>query len=476
MAEGLVEVRIDNFVGGYNTEDDIEIGDNQMADGSKNVIAIPGKTNVRKGYAKEGDMSSLGSKSITSIFDGVNDILVSASDGVVYERTGAGAYTSRDTGRANSAHSWVSYNAKDINFDGANTPRQWNGTTFSDLTNAPSADAAVIFRDHVFALDRDSAELVFSEQGDETSWPSENGIQIDKNTREKNRAFVVASDRIVVFKQRSIWHVAGDDKLNFARFPVSHGIGCVHHAAVQVVDGSPNPRWNGIYWVDQGGIYFSPDLGASVVRLSDLPGASIQTKFDGLAFGSIDDARVGIVRKLNQVWFLLTNGTYNDTVYVWDYKQGIWQPENTAMNFSAIEEVNVSGEFLTWTGEANSSTGGFIYEVNSGTDDAGSAIAAEIRTKRFDFGRPIDQLKTLEKLQTIHNVFANDSWSVDAYYDFSSVADDTQTIAMSSDRGFVNYNKAVGVAQFGIRISDALVTSVLRRLVIRARPMGPPSD
>lgn len=479
MAEEPRDQDIRNFVGGWNsTDDDTDIADNQMADGSQNVIASVSKTTLRKGYAKDNSTAIVASQSVTSIFDGVNDIMVTTSDGQIWERSGAGSYTSRGTGFANSAINWVSYNSLDIFCDGTNTPRKWNGTTLATLGGSPpSGDFAVIFREHMFIFDRDTGEARFSEQGDIETWPTTNSIQVDKNTREKNRAAISTRDRIVIWKQRSIHHIAGFDKLDFERIPISEGIGCVSHAAAIHLTGSPNPQWNGLYWVDQEGYYFSPDLGVSCIKISDLPGRSIQASFDALTKASIGNARVGIVQALNQIWFCVPKaGSTNDRVHVWDYRLGIWQPEYVGGNFSAITEISSGGSFVTWVGESVAATGAFVYQVNNGFSDAGTAISGVIRTKRFDFGLPLDQLKTLEKAISNHDVAAAHNLTLKVFYDFSTSADETKTIAMTTNRGNARFNKAVRQAQFSLEFSSSTLTPAIRRFYLRVRPGGPGSE
>ncbi len=479
MAENNLDIEINNFAGGLvTTEDDMEIQDNQMTSGSQNVLASISKTTSRKGYAKD-NSSALGtSLAVTSIFDGVNHVMVSTSDGQVWRRTGAGTYTSTGSGFANSALSWTSYNALDVFCDGTNAPRKWNGTTLATLGGTPpSGDACEIFRDHLFILDRDTAELRFSVQGDIETWPATHSIQVDKNTREKNRAFITTRDRLIVWKQRSIHHIAGTHILDFERIPVSQGVGAVHHNAVFNLSGSPNPQWAGLYWVDQSGFYFSPDAGVTCIKLSDFPGKSIQASFDALSSSNIANARVGVDRSNNLILFCVPkSGATNDTVYAWDYRLGIWQAEFTNMNFSAFAEISSSGTFLTYAGESRTATGAFIYQLNSGTSDAGTAIAAAIRTKRFDFGRPFDQHKIVDKILTLQETSAATNMTVKAFWDFSSSADQTDTISMALNRGNARYNKTVGAVQWDLSWSSSTLTPALKRATVRARPGGQPAE
>jgi len=296
---------------------------------------------------------------------------------------------------------------------------------------------------HVWLLDDATANLRFSAQENAESWPAGNNFNIEKS-QGNGRGLLATTDRLVMFKSESIHHIVGFDILSFERIRVSRGVGCISNQSIHYLQNSPNPQWNGLYWADQGGFYFSPDLGATSIRISD----PIQPTFDALDQTALNVIVAGNRRDLDELWFSCraSGSTFNDRILAWNYKIGVWHPIYVGMDFRAMGEVDVSSRFKLYTGEADADRE--IYDTTTGTDDNGTAISFKAKTKRFFFGSKYEAKKNLRKFATVHDAIASTNLTVNVRYDFSSSDDASDTINMTTESGEIFYNKTLKAAQF----------------------------
>lgn len=462
-----------NFIGGWNTRDpNHEIADNQLATGSQNVRIQVGETSIRYGYAVVGDPT--GADSCNLIYDGLNHILIVWSDGDLQRLSGT-TYTNISTGTfANVLLDAASFqdtsgNNLDILVDGT-VVKKWDGSALADLGGSPpTGDMIEIFRNHVWIAD--GTDLRFSAQEDPETWPATNKIRPKLGDTIKGiKAYGL--DRLIVFRSKAIDHIVGFDVLSFERIEASTGVGCASNKSIVVVQNSPNPRWNGLYWVDLGGIYFSEDLGVTPIRISD----PIQPTFDAYNQTALNKCVAENLRSEDQVLFSLrSNGSgspaYNDRVLAWNYKLGIWDPEYVGMRFSAFGEVDVSSTFKLYAGESKATPEREVYAVTEATNDNGTAISFKAKTKALDMSGVYERSDILRKLSILNDALAQDL-TVNVYYNLSSTADSTDSGAKSMENNATEfwYDTVANAAQFELVQETKDVATSIRRLAVEFDP------
>lgn len=244
------------------------------------------------------------------------------------------------------------------------------------------------------------------------------------------------------------------------------GVGCISHHSIEHIQNSSNPQWNGLYWIDQNGIYFSPDLGATTIRISD----PIQPTFDGLSVSNLSTAVSGNRRDLEELWFSVrsSGGSTNDRVLAWNYKYGIWNPIYTGMAFRSFGEVSASGEFKLYAGEATADRE--VYDTTTGTTDDGTAISFKAKTKRFFLTNNYDQTKVLRKCWTVHDAISSQNLTVNMRKDFDGSDTESDTIDMTANFGEVGYNQALKAAQFEFVQEGSGVATAIHQVGIEFVP------
>ena len=462
MPEKREVVVIDDFSSGFNTRDDaMAIPDNALAAGSQNAYLTPSKLTVRKGYTGVG--SPAGSDSCTGVFQGVNNIIVTWSDGDVDTLAGT-TYTNRGSGTLTDALvDFTSYDSFDIFTDGVDV-RTWNGTTEAALAGSPPNYPYIeTFMNSVWLIDNATALVQFSDQEDPETWTGTQIIEVEKGSG-PNTGAKALFDRLVIFKENSIHHIVGFDITSFDRIRVSQGLGCVSNYSIVSLQSSPNPQWNGLYWVDRGGIYFSPDGGFTNIRISD----PIQTTFDSFDQSALNVSIAENVRSADCIFFSFraSGSSVNDRVMAWNYRFGVWCPIFTAMNLRAMGEVAVSNQYLSYGGESNSASGRNVFQLDNGTNDDGSAISFKAKTKKFFFGGRFEQKKTLRKIVSVHDIVASTDITVNMTKDFDSSSDGGNTLSMTTNSSEVWYNQNLKLAQFELVQETLDAATAVRRLEI----------
>jgi hypothetical protein len=185
-------------------------------------------------------------------------------------------------------------------------------------------------------------------------------IDIAKNDGQEIRRLKVLGDRLVVYKDRSIYNVffTGDADIPFV-LPGggksnSH-VGCIAPFSVQEVD-------NGHVFLSHDGFYFYD--GMNSFKISDKISATLQT-YNGSRF---NQAKSLVQKDKNRYWCALPGSsgstTLNDQVVVWDFFNNAFSIYE--MTCSSLATVYVAG--LAERPYFFDNTG-FCYRADTGTDD-----------------------------------------------------------------------------------------------------------
>ena len=141
-------------------------------------------------------------------------------------------------------------------------------------------------------------------------------------------------------------------------------------------------------------------------------------------------------------------GTYNDHVVVRDRILNAWSTPYTGWNVSCLQVVNeTDGRQRLLAGSSNPSDSK-VYELESGSDDAGTAIDASVRFKNTDLGHPGRIKRT---------AFANVSYSqiigyvsYDVYIDGRLLKSDVWYASQSGQSSAIGTGVAGGIGQTAV--------------------------
>jgi hypothetical protein len=173
----------------------------------------------------------------------------------------------------------------------------------------------------------------------------------------------------MVFASDRIYQFDGSYKSLLSIYPVQKGIGCISKRSPVVAEGI-------IYWMDENGIYASPNAGYSVNLIS----WDIQPTFDALNKARLQYS-VGVhFRYKRQIWWAVsdTTSTTHNKILVYNYglsnpllhplaegAKHVWSVYD--LDLMSMAEILSAGEYTVWGGDSGAT--GFVHQVDSGTTD-----------------------------------------------------------------------------------------------------------
>ena len=221
----------------------------------------------------------------------------------------------------------------------------------------------------------DGVDLFYSEQFKPESYYSNSVIQITPDDGHQMRGLHSYGDRLVVGKTNGIHFVTGTSEANFGVSVLTNRHGLYSHHSMKNAQGL-------LFWY--GGDDFYVSDGVTVESISD---PKVKDLIDAIP----DDMKEYVVAAIEPSlgWYMasIASGsgqTTNNYMLVYNYRDKTW-----AVFQYAAGAPRFIGDFYS------SSFGllpyavfydDYIYQLNDGLTDAGTAISAEFRTKQFGFG------------------------------------------------------------------------------------------
>lgn len=270
----------------------------------------------------------------------------------------------------------------------------YNGSNYSIANAGITAQYMKIHKNRVYAANKNSSTLYFSDAGDPTSFPVNNFIAINTNDGQNITAIDDILDNLVIFKDESVWILTGEPlgagntttignlQLRQANSPV----GCSAFRTVCKVDQT-------LFFMHYSGIYALQNY--SVVLLSPF----LQTTFQDGMNSSFISLSWGIYNSLEQkyiVGYPSSGANTPDSAIVYDLRSkqySLWDhiPGACATNFrfSGLTDTIVLGD----------PNKGNIYELfqnyydiygDNGTATAGDSTSLTDSTKTWTGSALVD--------------------------------------------------------------------------------------
>jgi len=112
---------------------------------------------------------------------------------------------------------WVTYKNLALRWNGTDTPKKWDGTTFGNIGGSPpNGTIGALYKDRVYVtgVSPNYSTVYFSAVGDPENWPAFNNFDVNNNDGDRNMALVPLFDSLMIFKEFSIWEYQVDQKNN----------------------------------------------------------------------------------------------------------------------------------------------------------------------------------------------------------------------------------------------------------------------
>jgi hypothetical protein len=303
--------------------------------------------------------------------------------------------------------------------NGTDPPYKWDGTGNAEQMTVPTGltDAKYVaqFNNYLFLANVvvsgtvHESRFYWSTIKDGDTWTATDFIDVSKDDGQEITGMIVLGDRLVIFKERSIYNVffTGDNDIPFV-LPnggkSNSSVGCIAPFSIQEIE-------NGLVFLSHDGFYFYD--GNNSLKLSD----RITTTLLGYNTTLFNNARSLVQPE-------------NDVVVVWDWFNNAWSLY-IGMAPSAMTTVYVGGkeERPYWGDYA-----GFVYRGDTGDDDyplnVQTAISAYYQTNWKSYDDIVDQKAVPQIVIYFQN--ANTVLELSYSYDFEDEDSFSQTFSLGT--------------------------------------------
>lgn len=269
--------------------------------------------------------------------------------------------------------------------------KQYNGTTLSDVAGTPQIGKYVTFHKNRLFVSGVLASpniVYYCDTEDPTSWTvGSNFLPVRSNDGDEVTGLLTIGDDIAIYKKNSIWLLAGNSSANFFLAERASSVGCIAPKSLT--------SYNGVhFFLSSGGVYVFDR--ARAVKIS----GKVDPQINSIPSTAVSSA-VGIVYK-ERYWLSYTasGSTENDTILLFDLREGFgsWVvfAGITALCFSNIWQ-NKDDEGELYIGD---SSAGFAWQLDTGVDDDGTDIAANLISKNWQLGNVVE----FNEVRSVHIV------------------------------------------------------------------------
>ena len=271
--------------------------------------------------------------------------------------------------------------------DGSAIPSEFTFTPTADSTGGPKAKYVKRFQDRlIFAgLDGEPSKLLISgREPNHEKFDLANGgnfLNIEKNSGDPITAIEIFRDRIIVFKEKSIWQVTlGSEQVGnfFVTTPslqlITGSYGCIAARSVVAVE-------NDLYFLSRTGVNtlgYQSGFAFDLLRSNEIS-IKVRTFFEDL---TISQKMNAVASYFNKKYVIAFPGLNQSMVF--DTERGAWTGPWTidAQVFEVYQDSSSNQHLLLGHDDSvNVDEMSDIYSTDNGT-----AIATTLKTRQEDFG------------------------------------------------------------------------------------------
>lgn len=271
--------------------------------------------------------------------------------------------------------------------DGSAIPEELTYPPTADSTGGINAKYMVRFEDRLIwaGIDGEPSKVVISGRvpyHERTNWSYGGGfIRIEPDSGDNTTGLGVFGNKIIVFKERSIWQITLSTvtvgnyavlKPTITLITASHG--AVSNRSIVAVE-------NDVFFLTRKGVYalgYEPNLAIDVLRTTEIS-AKVRPFFDNLSYTQKQKACASYY---GFKYIISFPGKVKTMVY--DRERLAWMgPWSNDARVYEVYTDSSGDENLLYGNDTDS----YVMEYDSSFgDDNGTAIATELRTKKDDFG------------------------------------------------------------------------------------------
>jgi len=273
----------------------------------------------------------------------------------------------------------------------------------ADTTLGPIAKYVIIHKDKLILGNLDSFPSRISWSGggsniDKFNWRYGGGyVDIDKDAGDAVKGLIEFQDKIIVFKERSIWEVtlstSGSLVIPSVKMIV-RGVGAVSHKTIRHVE-------NDVFFLSRKGVFTLGNEAnfLNVLRTNELS-ARVRPIFSLLSNTQLDKACAIYHNNKYRLAFPMGSSDVNTKEIVYDRERLAWMGPNTYPAVPGVYAIYYDGsgkENLVW----GDSTDNFVTEYSDAyANDKGVKIQTTLLTKKTAFNNPF-------KFKMVRNIYSN---------------------------------------------------------------------
>lgn len=439
-----------SFSGGLNsTSNRLQLADNELSDLVNIDFNKFGSAIKRNGYTAVNTSAFNSSATFTSLhwFEKSNgdDFLIGtagdkiakmeALDGTWDGITGGLTVTAGDSNR----FSWITFKDTAYGTNNVDLPVKYDGTgtaaLWTTVTGVTKAKFTETWENYVFLAAPTisgtfhATRLYWSCINKPETWDATDFNEIGFKDGQDITGLKALGDRLVVFKERSIWIVffTGTTDIPFTFHKTQSDVGCISHFSIQEVN-------NGLMFASADGIYFFD--GNNSIKVSN----KINNTINNFKASAFTDIVSGYQQTKNRYWasYRTAGGSTNDRIVTFDTFNNAFSIYD-GMNANAIEVLEQNGEEKIVFGDFS----GFTYQADTGLDDnplnVSTAIDAFLHTRWFDFG----DLANVKALPNIVVYYECKNATLSFAYTYDLQDGDEHSLSFSTDCGGVAWDSGV---------------------------------
>ena len=398
--------------GGLNTKaSNFALKDNESPDCQNVYFGIDGGFAKRKGFAQLDDHPLNSTADVTGVYqytqkDGDTYLIETAGNKVGFSTSfSTVSWSDHITGNLTitpeALFDFDTLNDVCVFTNGEDPPMQWTGSGNAEHivdvpTNLTKAKWVTTFENRMFFgnvyTDTDMPSRIYwSALKDPTSWNALDYLDISTDDGEEIMGMEVLADRLVVFKESSVFNVlyTGDPDIPFVVGQSGSSAGAASGYTIK-------PVGAGLVYMSYDGLYLYDGMYSGKISYN------VDTIFvTGMNRGEMGKFVAETYDDLNQLWlsYVRAGQTEKDRILVWDYFNNAFTLYK-GISANTLCSVSVTGEERLFSGNID----GHLYRQNTALNDNGTAIEAYYWTKWFDFGRPLENKAVKHAVVYLENV------------------------------------------------------------------------
>lgn len=334
--------------------------------------------------------------------------------------TGSGAPSTsgtlvRTAGTGDANITFISYGAN-VNVSKAKTVAQFNNYLFFGNVTVNSSV--------------EKSRILWCNIKDDLTWLGTSFIDIARNDGQQITKIIVLGDRLVVFKERSIYNVffTGSADIPFTVQESGSPVGTIAQGSVKEIE-------NGLVFLSYDGLYYFDANNSYKLSLQ------IQTTLLGYNASRFSQARSMLQKTKNRYFISLPSEgqTNNDKVVVWDYQlnafsiySGIAASAMTTVYVNAVSERIYFGDYAGW-----------VYRMDTGVDDYPLGVQTAINAYYYTNWKHFDDIVDQKGIPNIVVYYQSNNAVITLVYSYDFETADTYTQTFSTATSTSVYGTAV---------------------------------